>query len=205
MRSFLNGLLAVCIALTLVMAVSAQDKKDAKKMPTPEEQQKMMADYMKLIAPGAHHKIFENMVGEHTTSGKMWMSADGEPMTVTPGTEKSELILGGRYLQTHQFGNWMGMPYEGVCLMAYDNFRQKYMMTLMDNFGTAICSATGDYDAVTKTLTYLGKMDDPQSGQKDLDVKYVYKFADDKPTVFEMWMMNPNKPYKVMEMTYTKK
>jgi hypothetical protein len=205
MRSILRTLGILVLACALVGTVLAQDKpKKEMKQPTPEEQQKMMADYMKLIAPGPHHKLLEKMAGDHATTGKMWMGPGAEAMTMEPGTEKSEMILGGRYLRSHHGGNMMGMPFEGEGTMAYDNFRQKYLMSWLDNFGTTISAAAGDYDEATKTLTLMGKMDDPQTGEKDKDVKYVYRFMDDKTTIFEMWVMSGT-PFKTMEMTYTKK
>jgi hypothetical protein len=219
MRSLLKVLIVACIALALVMSVSAQDKKDMKtppaadkkemkdmkKMPTPEEQQKIMQEYMKIAAPGPNHKLFEKMAGEHTVTGKMWMGPGTDPQAMEPGTEKCELILGGRYLRSNFSGNMMGMPFNGEGTMAYDNFKKHYMMSWLDNMGTTISSAMGDYDEATKTMTLMGKMDEPMTGEKDKDVKYVYKFPDDKTTIFEIWDMNKTAPFMAMEMTYTKK
>jgi hypothetical protein len=206
MRSIFRTLGILVLACMLIGTALAQDKpKQEMKQPTPEEMQKMMADYMKIASPGTHHKLFDTMVGEFTVTGKMWMGPGAQAQPLDPGVQKGELILGGRYLRTTFTGQMMGMPYHSEGTMAYDNFRQKYMMSYLDDMGTTISTAAGDYDEATKTLTLLGKMDDPMANKKDVDIKYIYRFPDAKTTVFEMWDMSPEKSYKNMEITYTKK
>jgi hypothetical protein len=200
----------LALLLVFAFAVSAQTKETPKagdkKMPPQEDMQKMMADYAKFMNPGKGHEILAKMAGDWTVTGKMWMDPKGAPMDMKPGTEHCELILGGRFLQSSQKGEMMGMPYEGQGLMGYDNYRQQYQMTWVDNMGTVVSTAAGTMDSTTKTLTLMGKMDEPTMNMKDIDVKYVYLFPDDKTTTFQIWQAGPDKNFfKVMEMTYAKK
>jgi hypothetical protein len=168
--------------------------------------EKMMADYQKFMNPGKGHELLVKMAGDWIVNGKMWMDPKGEPMPMKPGTDHGEMILGGRYLQSVNHGEMMGMPFEGHGLMGFDNYRQQYQMVWVDNMGTVVTTAAGTLDADGKTLTLFGKMDEPTMNMKDIDIKYVYNFVDDKTMTFSTWQAGPDKNYfKVMEMTYTRK
>ena len=45
----------------------------------------------------------------------------------------------------------MGMPFQGMSTMAYDNGKKTFMSTWIDNMGTGILETEGTYDAGTKT------------------------------------------------------
>lgn len=171
----------------------------------PEDMQKMMAEWMKMAAPGPSHDLLKKMVGEWTVATKSWMSPDQPPMESPPGISKSELLFDGRYVKTEHSGDMMGMQFQGLGYTGFDNFRKQYWMTWFDNMGTALLTAYGTASPDGKELTFLGKSDDPMSGEKDKDTKYYYKFVDDKTVIFEIWDMTAGKNFKMMEMTYTKK
>jgi hypothetical protein len=46
------------------------------------------------------------------------------------------MILGGRYQQSMIKGNMMGMPFEGMGLLGYDNAQKLFYSTWVDNMGT---------------------------------------------------------------------
>jgi len=196
MRSLTRVSIIVSFMLALALTACAQTKEQGK--PTPEDQQKAMAAMMAAMKPGPEH------AGDWTITGKVWMDPNGAPVDMKPGTQHAEMILGGRYLQTVNNGEMMGMPYEGHGLLGYDNFKKQYQMTFVDNMGTTISTATGTADAPDK-ISLMGKMDDPSTGKKDMDVKYVYTIKDDKTVLFEMFMAQGGKDVKVMEMTSAKK
>jgi hypothetical protein len=205
MRRSLIVILSVAMMIAVfALAGFAQDKGD-KKMPSQEDMQKMMAEYAKYANPGPEHELLSHMAGEWTTTGKMWMGPGAPSMDLQPGTQTGEMLLGGRYLRQLHHGTMMGQPYEGISMMGYDKFKKQYVLTYSDNMGTAILTAAGTASDDKKTITLMGKMDEPTTGEKDKDVKYVYRFPDDKTIVFEMWDMLPGSPFKAMEMTYTKK
>jgi len=204
MRSFSRSFCVLSLVLALALFASAQTKKEQPK--GPPAGMPSMEEMMKTMQPGPQHDLLKKLAGDWTTTGQMWMGPKGDPMPMKPGTEHAEMILGGRFLQSVNNGEMMGMPFEGHGLMGYDNFKKVYQMTWIDNMGTTISTAAGTTDAAGKTLTLMGKMDDPESGQKDVDVKYVYNFKDDKTVGFEIWDNQGSKEFKkVMEMTYAKK
>jgi hypothetical protein len=115
------------------------------------------------------------------------------------------MIMGGRVCQSDFHGNMMGKSFEGQAMMGYDKTKKKYWMTWVDNMSTTITSAWGTASADGKTITMLGKMDDPMSGKLDKDVRWVFKFVDENTHVMESWdeAGTPNE-FKVMEISYTR-
>ena len=97
------------------------------------------------MTPGDMHKILAQTAGEWNSSISVWMSPDAPPMT-TDGTSKFEMILGGRYMKETHTGNFMGMPYEGMGLTAYDNDKKTFYATYIDNMGTGVMNGEGTYN-----------------------------------------------------------
>jgi len=203
MRSYRSVSMVFVLILAVAEMACAQTKDQPKSGgPSPEDMQKMMA----LMKPGPQHEVLAKMAGDWTITGKAWMDPSGTPTDMKPGSQHAEMILGGRYLQSVWTGEMMGMPFEGHGLLGYDNFRKEYLMTWVDNMGTAVSTANGSADAAGKVITLMGKMDDPSTGARDQDVKYVYTIKDDKNVTFEMYGMVPGKGLmKMMETTFTKK
>jgi len=205
MRALIRNFTVVILVLALALIAGAQTK-DQGKAPSSEEQQKAMAAMMAAMKPGPEHATLAKMAGDWTITGKMWMDPSGAPVDMKPGTQHAEMILGGRYLTSAWNGEMMGMPFEGHGLLGYDNFKKQYQMTWVDNMGTTISTAAGTADAAGKVITLMGKMDDPSTGAKDQDAKYVYTIKDDKTVTFEMYGPAPGKGLvKMMETTFTKK
>jgi hypothetical protein len=195
--------------LILVMAVAAfaQDKAAANKDKEQAgmDMNAMMAAYEKMAAPGPEHAILAKMAGEWNSTSKMWMDPKQPPME-TKGSQKGEMLLGGRYLQSTSKGEIMGKPMEGVCTMAFDKFRKKFLLTWIDNWGTSISSAEGTISADNKEITFLGKMDEPMSGEKDKPIKYVFTFVNDKTFTLKMYdKVGTPDEFVAMEDTNTKK
>lgn len=185
----LVGVLLFCSISTIV----AQDHNS-------EEAQKAWQEYM---APGDMHSVLARVAGEWNAKVSMWNDPTGEPM-VSEGTVSSEMILGGRYLQSTHTGTYMGMPMNGIALEGYDNSKKKFVSTWIDNFGTGIMVSEGDYNSETKETVYHGKMTNPMGGG-EIITKQVMKMIDDDNAVFEMFMVMDGQEVKSMEIVYTRK
>ena len=95
---------------------------------------------------------------------KMWMDPKGNPSEST-GTATRKAIMDGRYV-TGEYSGTFKMPgadgkmkdmnFKGMSLDAYDNVKQKFVSSWIDNMGTGIMMLDGTYDAATKTFTYAG-------------------------------------------------
>jgi hypothetical protein len=194
MKPKLPGLLYV-LTFILILSISsfnALGQSDA-------EMKAMMA----YATPGEVHKMMAKSVGVWKGDVTMWMQPGAAPMTsVTEGI--NEMILGGRYLQGKNTGNFMGMPFEGISVIGYDNAKKMFVNSWVDNMGTGMMFLTGKWDEATKSITFKGSMVDPASG-KDIAVREVMKFIDDNNQTLEMYGMMNGKEFKNMEIKLTRK
>ncbi|PWT70929.1 MAG: hypothetical protein C5B59_19155 [Bacteroidetes bacterium] len=161
---------------------------------------KMMMAYM---TPGDVHQMMAKSAGTWTGNITMWMNPNAQPTTMTCDA-KTEMILGGRYLQAKNTGNMMGMPFEGIGVTGFDNAKKVFVSTWIDNFGTGIMYMEGTWDPATKTINFTGKMVDPTTG-KDVPVRETLQFIDDNTQLFEMFLTGQGKEFKTMQIKYTRK
>ena len=164
-----------------------------------ESEQKALLEYM---TPGEIHKMLAGSQGDWKAQVTLWMQP-GAPPTTSTATEKNEMILGGRYLQSTHKGDFMGMPFEGIGITGYDNAAKKFVTTWIDNMGTGIMTLEGKWDGKSNSIEFKGKTTDPLTG-KDMEVREVIKFVDTNNQVMEMYMKQGGKEYKTMEVKFTR-
>jgi len=158
--------------------------------------------WMTYMTPGSTHQMMAKSVGQWAGKATFWMP--GAPPTTAAVETKHEMILGGRYLKSYNTGNMMGMAFEGIGIIAYDNAKKVFINSWIDNMGTGIMTLEGAWDDKGKSITFTGKMVDPMTG-KDTPVKEVIKFVDDNNQVLEMYQQANGKEYKSMEIIYSRK
>ena len=190
---FFSLLILFCSSCLIIFA---QDNK--------EEQAAAQQKWMEYMTPSESHKMMAKSVGEWATTMQMWESPDAKPMK-SEGTCKSEMILGGRYMQSKYSGMVMGMPFEGISTDGYDNAKKVYINTWVDNMGTGIMHAEGKFDDASKTIVYNGTMFDPMQN-KELTYRQTMQMVDDSHMVMEMFnTTKAGKEYKSMHIEYVKK
>ena len=145
------------------------------------------------------------LVGDWEIEAQMWMGGPGGQVSSSKGTSTIRWILGNRYLQEEYSGEMMGMPFQGMGITAYDNFRQKYVSSWIDSAGTGIYFTEGTADAGGQNITLSGKMDEPATGQKDKPTRMVVRIISPDKHVLEMHDLTLGEKSKVFEMTYTRK
>lgn len=161
--------------------------------------QKAMTDYM---TPGKMHEFLAKSAGEWKTVLKLWMQPGGEPV-ISEGTSVSEMILGGRYLQSKHSASVMNMTMQGLGLDAFDNGKKLFVSVWLDNFGTGVMVLEGTCNDDMTLLTLTGKSFEPVSG-KEIKVREVLKVLNDKHHVMEMYMESGDKEFKSMEVDMVK-
>jgi hypothetical protein len=205
----LAGFGAVAIALGLLTSsANALDEKavDAKvKDAGAPDMAEMMKKMEALAAPGPEHQTLASLAGEWETEARCYMGGPDTPPTVTKGTCKGGMILGGRFLQEEFEGDMMGKKFHGMGLTGYDKLNKKFINTWIDDMGTGVLVSEGTCDASGKVLTLNGKMDDPMTGQKDKQVRLVTKILSPDKHIFEMHDVALGEKSKVMEITYVRK
>ncbi|CAN5462249.1 hypothetical protein BH10BAC5_BH10BAC5_10570 [soil metagenome] len=161
-----------------------------------------MKKWMDYMTPGDGQKGLAMMVGDWKVKNTFWMDPNGPP-TVSEGTAKCEMLLGGRYMKMTAKAEMMGMPFEGIGTNAYDNASKTYQSTWIDNMGTGIMYMEGTMDPVTKVVTYYGSMMDPIKGMKTNE-KQTITWNSPEMVTMEMYSIENGKETKTMEIVYTR-
>ncbi len=187
--------LTVFIAFILLCSASALAQQ--------ENQDEMMKKWMDYMTPGEMHEMMAKSVGEWTYVSKWWDDPSAEP-TVSEGRAVNEMIMGGRYLKSMNYGNVMDMKMEGMSILAYDKAMGQFYALWIDNMGTGMTMAKGKYDPKTKACEMNGTMVNPMTGT-DMNYRQTMTFIDDNNQLFEMFMDHDGKEYKAMELRYTRK
>ena len=168
-----------------------------------QNQDDMMKKWMDYMTPGEIHSMMAKSVGEWTYVSKWWNDPSAPP-TVSEGRAVYEMILGGRYLKCMNYGEVMGMPFEGMNLLAYDKAMNEFFSFWIDNIGTGMTMARGKYNDKTKVCDMKGTMVDPMLG-KEIEYRQTMKFLDDNNQLFEMYLSYEGKEFKTMEIMSTRK
>lgn len=188
-----TSLVIASIFAIAAVAVAGDDKKAEMQM-DPAAQQAMMTAMM----PGEHHEHMKKLVGNFDYTLKMWMDPSAPPQEST-GKRTGELVLGGRFLEETYTGTFMGMPFEGIGTLGYDNVGKQYVSTWIDNMGTGIMMGHGQCDKTGWSMT--SESLDPMTG-KPWKSRSKTSMPDDNTMVMEMWTPGADgKEFKMMEIT----
>ncbi len=170
----------------------------------PMDSAAMMKAWQDFATPGAMHKWLENMNGTWESEVSQWMDPAAPP-TKMKATNVQTSALGGRYVVGKFSSMMMGMPFEGMSTMGYDNGKKMFVSTWVDNMGTGMVRMTGTYDEATKLLSLKGQQTDPMSG-KDTDIREEMKIIDDNSYTMTMYGAGMDgKEMKFMEGTFKRK
>lgn len=188
-------------AVATEAAVSAQKPDDAE----------MMAKMMELSKLNENHKVLAATAGNWSYTVKMWMDPKGNPSEST-GTAVRKAIMDGRFVTGEHSGKFKmpgadgkmkDMNFKGISLDGFDNVKQKFVSTWIDNMGTGIMSLDGTYDASAKTFTYTGEYE-AMPGMKS-KVREVIKCTDKDHMNMEYYEDRGQGETKAMEINYTRK
>jgi len=171
------------------------------------------AEMMELSKLNENHKLLASLAGNWNYKIKFWMNPDpNAPPQESKGTSTTKPIMGGRYFVTDVSGK-MKMPgpdgkmketdFKGMSIEGYDNVKQKFFASWIDNMGTGIELSEGTYDPATTTFTYNAEME-PVPGMKS-KVREVVKIADNDHHTLEWYEEQGGQERKTMEITYTRK
>ncbi len=200
-RLFFCALLGCCAGVAgLPAAETAQDKPKAPG--AAGQPQDPMAEMMKLAKPGASHHKLQPLMGSFKTVSTSYMNPQGPEKT--EGTLEATWVLGGRFLMSKYSGTSFGMPFEGLGILGYDNYAEKFVGSWMDTMGTSIMPYEGTIDAAGKVLTTVGSFDDPTTGAK-MTFRMITTIVDQNKHTFEMFSTMGGQETKLMEATYTRK
>ncbi|MBA3832068.1 MAG: DUF1579 domain-containing protein [Chthoniobacterales bacterium] len=170
----------------------------------------MMAKMMEMAKPGENQKLLGDRAGTWNYKLKFWM-APGAPPSESKGTAVTKSVFDGRYSLMNVTGK-MEMPgadgkmksmlFKGMSVDGYDNVKQKFVSSWIDNMGTGIMMSEGTYDPGTKTFTYQAE-EEMMPGMKT-KVREVVKIVDKDHHTFEFYEDRGGQETKTMEIDYTR-
>lgn len=163
----------------------------------------MMKAWQAYMTPSDVHKMIAKDNGTWDEDVTMWMAPGAKPVK-SKSTCENTMIMGGRYQKSVHKGTMMGMPFEGLGLLAYDNAKKVFVSNWIDNMGTGMMNMEGKWDETTKSITFLGKCVDPVTG-KDMKIRQVMQITDDNHQMMEMYCTTDGKEMKTMEIKMTRK
>lgn len=164
----------------------------------------MMKNWQDYMTPGDVHKMMAKWDGTWNGDVTMWM-VPGAPEQKSTSTAVNKMIMNGLYQQATHTGNMMGMPFNGMSIVAYDIHRKEFTSTWIDNMGSGIMVLKGPWDEATKTITLKGRMVDPGT-KGDMDVRETFKITDDNNQEMAMYVTMPDgKEFNTMNIKYTRK
>lgn len=182
---------------------TTENKTNGKTMEMPDSAT-MMKNWQEYMTPGDMHKMMATWDGEWDSDLTMWM-APGAPETKSTSKAVNKMILNGMYQQSTHTGEMMGMPFNGISTVAYDNHEKQFVTTWIDNMGSGIMVLKGPWDPATKTMTLKGKMTDPGT-KGEVTVKETFKIIDDNTQEMEMFITMPDgSEFKTMNIRFTRK
>src|SRR2546428_3031197 len=122
---------------------------------------------MEMAAVGEPHQALDPLVGKWETASRFWMGGPDSPAMDTKGSAEIKQIMDGRFLVQEASGDFMGMPFKGMGITGYDNFKKKYVSFWIDNMGTAMFTSLGTMDPSGKVINFYGQLDEPMTGEQD--------------------------------------
>ena len=211
-RALVVGLVIVGAGIA-VTGRALSDDKGGKPAFSEEEMIKMAQEWMALAKPGEHHKQLNQFVGKWNTITKMWWGGPGTPAIETYGTAEIKWVLNGRFIMQESKGEMImpsatgemtKSPYNGMGFIGYDNYRNVFVGSWMDDVGTTMYTYKGTADPSGKVFNYYGEMDEPGLKMTGRMVHYRTTIINNDKHVFEVFDLAVGTDFKAFEITYTR-
>jgi hypothetical protein len=113
---------------------------------------------------GPEHRRLAELVGAWKVKQSFWSSGDHDPKIDT-GSATYAMVLGGRHLRQDLRIDSPDKPFEALGYIGYDNTIGRYYSSWMDTNFTGMIIAHGDYDAASRTYTFMGTLPGPTAGE----------------------------------------
>ncbi|MBI5362617.1 MAG: DUF1579 domain-containing protein [Planctomycetes bacterium] len=194
-----------CFKLTLLALVcaGAASCSSTSNSAGPMDEQAMMEKWMKYSSPGEAHQVLAHKVGNWKLRVRMF-NPDGSLGGESDATSAIQSIMEGRFIEDHTTDSFQGMPFLGHGMSGFDNIKQRYVGTWVDNMSTGVMNYEGTYDSATKTIHSTGESPDPMTWQY-VGTRSTETFVDDDHMVMKSFMKGPDgKEYMMMQLDYTR-
>ncbi|RRJ89471.1 DUF1579 domain-containing protein [Flavobacterium macacae] len=179
--------------------------KEAEITSEPIDSLAMQKAWTEYATPTEPHKRMASESGTWTEDLTFWMSPEDKNPQKYTAVAQVKMILGGRYQEQKHTGRMMGMDFEGISTLAYNNASGEYTSTWVDNMGTGMMIASGKYDEASKSTTFNGEMVDPMT-KKIKEFRQVVTIIDNDTQKMESFENAPDgTEFKSMEIMMKRK
>ncbi|WP_194776250.1 DUF1579 family protein [Pararhodonellum marinum] len=159
--------------------------------PIEAQNQDPWTEYM---TPSGMHDMLKKYVGEFQMEISMDMG-EGFDQSKIPVDSHHLMLLGGRYLELKQTGNMMGMEYESITIMGFNNSDKSFALTTITNMGTGTLSLFGDWDEETNSANVSGQLTNPMTKGR-INVRQTISFVDADTILIESFDQEGNSKEK---------
>lgn len=158
---------------------------------TKAQNQDPWSEYM---TPSSVHTLFSQYIGSFNMEITMFMGEGKEPPVITVKSENI-MLLGGRFLEMKQKGDMMGMDYQSIITLGFNNTDKKFALTTITNMGTGTLSLFGVWNEKSKSANLLGELTNPVT-KNPIKVRQVITFVDNNTILIESHDKEDDKPEK---------
>jgi hypothetical protein len=195
----------VSILCLLILCTLSTTRADDKSPPSAVDDggADLMEMARQMAAPAPQHKLLDPLAGNWKY--KVSFNFGGQTGEGT-GTTTGRWIMGNRFMQFDAAGgvNTSGgaVNVESMSVLGYDKRTGKFTVWAIDTMGTYSVSATGDFDAASKTFTLHGENEEPGMGK--IPFKFVLKLEDATHWSLEVHFQMGGNWQKIVENKYEK-
>ena len=145
------------------------------------------------MSPSEVHSLLRQYEGKFQMEITMSMGAGKQPTIFTVESD-NKMLLGGRFLEMKQHGKMMGMDYQSIMTIGFNNTDKKMALTTITNMGTGTLFLIGNWEPSTKTANLKGQLTNPVT-KGTINVRQTIAF--DKNTILiESFDQEGDKPEK---------
>jgi hypothetical protein len=150
--------------------------------------------------PNAHHQKLAQLKGDWKFTTQ-WRATAQEKAVESSGTSTFTVLYGGRYVEQRMEGTVLGKPYEGRGTLGYDNRKNRFVSSWIDNQQTSIITAegTGNDDGIELSASHHI---DPSTGDAS-GGRLVLKLGS-SPTLEWFEVGSDGKEYCASKTTYSR-
>ncbi len=146
------------------------------------------------MTPSEVHQRLSQYTGNFTMEIAMSIETGKEPTIIVVNSEH-KMLLGGRFLEMKQQGVMMGMDYQSIMTIGFNNIDRQMSLTTITNMGTGTLSLIGEWEEQTKTANLFGQLTNPLT--KDIiKVRQTLTFVDDNTILIESYDTEADQPEK---------
>lgn len=144
------------------------------------------------MTPSAVHQQLQKYTGNFQMEITM---GSGEKASVISVASENKMLLGGRFLEMKQTGIMMGMDYESITTVGFNNTDQIFSLTTITNMGTGTLNLVGKWKDKYKSAVLYGTLMNPVT-KTNIEVKQVLTFIDEDTILIESFDKEGNAPEK---------